>query len=100
MKIIQSNVIPEEERLLYVNSVYSNIISQMKTMAQVFQKSGGKFENAANEDTMRSLADSGITSSNWTAELGHRLQALWAEPAIKLLYQQRGKAYQLNDGAE
>src|SRR4051794_29519950 len=99
MKIIQSSDIPQEERMLYVNAVYSNIISQMKTIAMVCQKNGVKLADEANTETVRQLSDSGITSSNWTHDLGRKLQALWNEPEVKKLYTYRGKTYQLNDGA-
>jgi hypothetical protein len=99
MKIIQSSDIPHEERMLYVNAVYSNIISQMKTIAMVCQKNGVKLADVANAETVRQLSDSGITSSNWTHELGRKLQALWTEPEVKKMYLERGKTYQINDGA-
>ena len=101
-----------EERAAARALVYDNIVSQMKVLVKVSFDEDMEYSSDANkvrykrrccsesQALARKLVDNPVehieTSSR---EAGQLVKALWSEEALKVIYGERDRLFNLNDGA-
>lgn len=100
LKIIQDNGgFSREEQLNYKNLVYINCISQMRCMVEAAIALQQPFEKQESLEHAQALIKM-TRETQWSPDMGKRIQALWADKGIQTLFERRGKEYQLNDTAD
>eukprot|EP00029_Vermamoeba_vermiformis_P013050 TRINITY_DN7986_c0_g1_i1.p1 TRINITY_DN7986_c0_g1~~TRINITY_DN7986_c0_g1_i1.p1 ORF type:complete len:381 (-),score=78.50 TRINITY_DN7986_c0_g1_i1:199-1263(-) len=97
MKNIYLDGFTADERLQYKEIIYSNIVSSMKTLIEACPKYGCNIEKAAEEPAQRIMALN-TYPFEVTPEIGRDIKALWADPGIKMAFDQSAK-FQLLDSA-
>jgi len=98
LKIIQGGGIGEEERKRWAVGVFANIRSQMQILVQQARDEEVEFSEPSSQDMAQKILST-PADSEWSSEFGMWVKKMWAEPAIKTIYQERDRLFSLNDGA-
>jgi len=99
MKIIQDGGgFSDAELIAYRNVICSNCISEMRELVLAAQNLQIPIlqENFQIAQDFLKLKTGGV----WSAEIGMTIKKLWADPAIKELYNKPNKSFHINDTAE
>lgn len=104
MRIIQAQedgkreAFAEEERKGTRQLVYDNIVSQMKVLVKVAILEEMEFDKPATAELARAF-ETMSTEDLGREEMGAALKSLWADSSLRIIYGERDRLFNLNDGA-
>jgi len=104
MKIIHNNGYSEKDRESYKDIVRSNILVAGKALVSASSNLGIPIEDENNKSIAQKLSamdpEQFVSLGNiFTKELGIEIEALWNDPGIKKVFEQRNR-FQLSDSCE
>lgn len=106
MRIIQAQeegraqAFQEDERKGARLLVYDNMVAQMKLLVKVALDEEMEFDSKAHADLARELLEKNTDNADMSApEVGATLKSLWSDSALKLIYGERDRLFNLNDSA-
>eukprot|EP01117_Protostelium_nocturnum_P012021 TRINITY_DN43_c0_g1_i1.p1 TRINITY_DN43_c0_g1~~TRINITY_DN43_c0_g1_i1.p1 ORF type:complete len:352 (-),score=119.88 TRINITY_DN43_c0_g1_i1:106-1161(-) len=100
MKIIQQNGgYSTEELASYKSIIFGNCITQMKNIIYAMEQFEAPFSNPENLNRSSRLSRVPVGGDAWNAQVAEDIKHLWADEAVKAMYEKRDQNYQLNDSA-
>ena len=100
MKILQlDGGFTKPEKKLFRHIVFGNCITQMKVLVAACAALNHEYQIEQNKEFANKIEMLLPGGDAWTPEVPRYIESLWQDPAIQLTYEQRDKAYQLNDSA-
>eukprot|EP01090_Pellita_catalonica_P008342 TRINITY_DN190_c0_g1_i1.p1 TRINITY_DN190_c0_g1~~TRINITY_DN190_c0_g1_i1.p1 ORF type:complete len:354 (+),score=70.56 TRINITY_DN190_c0_g1_i1:125-1186(+) len=90
----------DEELVFYKTVVHANCITQMKVILGAVEKFGEDLKSKEAEAAAARLNSISSEGEAWTKQVGQDIELLWADAAIREMYKERDRKYQLNDSAD